>query len=634
MCGIAGCASLGGRGHTPIESEVRAMIARILHRGPDGSGFWTSPRASVSMGHARLAIIDTSDHGAQPMTGVDGTVISFNGEIYNYQELRAAAVARGRTFKSASDTETILAAYEEYDLDFVQHLRGMFAFSLWDERRKRLILARDRFGIKPLYFTEVNDLLYFASEAKALTPFLEQIVPDNSALASYLTFQNYLGSQTLFEGIDQIMPGEMMVVEHGVARRFKYWDISYDIDFDHTEAFFIDGIRELLGESLQMHLRSDVEVGAYLSGGLDSTLIASMASKEMGRGVEAFHGRFIEYPGYDESAFAVAAAEHSALTLSIRDMTSTNMEGLLRKVVYHLDYPVAGPGSIPQYLVSEMAASQLKVVLGGQGGDEIFGGYARYLVGYLEQCMRAAIDGTSANGNFVVTLESIIPNLGLLREYQPLLQSFWRDGLFGPMDQRYLRLVDRSSDLGEVINWGAFDRENLINQYLGIFNSENNVRKEAYFDSMTHFDFKTLLPALLQVEDRMSMAHGLESRVPFLDHPLVEFAATIPADIKFKNGELKRLLKVAFAEVIPPTVRDRRDKMGFPVPLAEWSRGPLRQTFNGLLESLRDRDFAFINGSQLSKVLASEQRYSRGLWALLSLEVWLQEFRDREMANP
>jgi asparagine synthase (glutamine-hydrolysing) len=270
----------------------------------------------------------------------------------------------------------------------------------------------------------------------------------------------------------------------------------------------------------------------------------------------------------------------------------------------------------------------VKVVLGGQGGDEIFGGYARYLIGYLEQCLRAGIDGTSRNGNFIVTLESIIPNLGTLREYKPLLQKFWSSGLFGDMDERYFKLISRGDDLGSAVNWGSVNTGQTHESFLKVFNNQESVSKEAYFDTMTHFDFKTLLPALLQVEDRMSMAHGLESRVPFLDHKIVEFAATIPADVKFKNGELKRLLRIAFSQRLPKKVLTRRDKMGFPVPLAEWSRGPLKNDFKGLLEGLRDRNLEYINSDHINTLLEGAPKFSRGTWALVSLELWMEQFHD------
>jgi asparagine synthase (glutamine-hydrolysing) len=504
----------------------------------------------------------------------------------------------------------------------------MFAFGLWDERKKELTLARDRFGIKPLYYSVVNDVLYFASEAKALLPFLDSIETDPSALAEYLTFQSLLGSKSMFKGVNQLLPGEVLRANDGGFEITKYWDIRYRVDFDRPEAEFVAELRDLFDESMALHLRSDVEIGAYLSGGLDSSIIAASAAKLGGGRLKAFHGSYTDYEGYDESDFAQAVANASDLDLEISHFDSKDFVGTLGKVIYHLDYPIAGPGALPQFQISERASQKVKVVLGGQGGDEIFGGYARYLIGYLEQCLRAGIDGTSRNGNFIVTLESIIPNLGALREYKPLLQKFWGSGLFGEMDERYFKLINRGGDLGPAVDWNAIDTSGTYESFLKVFNNQESVSKEAYFDSMTHFDFRTLLPALLQVEDRMSMAHGIESRVPFLDHKIVEFAATIPADVKFKNGELKRLLRIAFSDRIPSKVSARRDKMGFPVPLSEWSKGPLEKEFKGLLEGLRDRNLAYIDSNHISAMLTSSPKFSRGTWALLSLELWMKKFHD------
>jgi len=606
------------------------MAGLIAHRGPDDQGFWMSEDESTGFAHVRLAIIDPGERGHQPMLGLDGSVVAFNGEIYNYRELKEAAEAKGRRFRSASDTETILAVYEDEGREAVNRLRGMFAFAHWSPRSQQMTLARDRFGIKPLYYTVIGDVLYFASEIKALLPFVASIETDLDALADYLTFQYLLDDATLFAGIKQLPPGHYLTAEpNGCLAAVRYWDVKYDIDYDHTESFFLQEVQRRLYDSVDVHLRSDVEIGTYLSGGIDSTLIASLASERLGSGIKAFHGRFPQPEGYDESGYAQLAAESLGADLRVLDMSAGDFERDLRELVYYLDHPVAGPGSFPQFEVSRMAAQEVKVVLGGQGGDEIFGGYARYLVAYLEQCLRAAIDGTSDTGEFVVTLESILPNLGVLREYQPLLQQFWREGLFGSLDQRFFRLIDRGGELRSEINWGDLNMAGVMERYLSIFNSTRNVRQEAYFDSMTHFEFKTLLPALLHVEDRVSMAHGLESRVPILDHALIEFTATVPADVKFKGGSMKRLLKTAFREQIPEPILERRDKMGFPVPLTEWFDGPLRQFASGVFESLRDRDNPIFNGAEIVSSFEQSSRFSRKAWSLMSLELWMQQFHDQ-----
>lgn len=626
MCGIAGFVSLSGRSPSNAARVLEVMGELISHRGPDGDGSWTNDEVTVGMTHRRLAIIDLSDSAAQPMHCPSGRVIAFNGEIYNYQELQTEFGSY--RFRTTSDTESILAAYDALGVNAPTSLRGMFAFALWDSKRQRLVLSRDRFGIKPLYYAVVDGILFFASEAKALLPILPSVSTDSGALAEYLTFQYVIGEQTLFQGVKQLLPANTLVVENGVLSIERYWDVQFDVDFSHHERHFVERTRSLLEESVDLHLRSDVEVGSYVSGGIDSSLIGVLASRRQGAGMKGFHGRFNEHAGYDESDYAMSAVELMHGELFVKDITANDFQQHLREVIYHLDYPIAGPGSFPQYMVSRHAAEHLKVVLGGQGGDEIFGGYARYLIAYLEQCIKAAIDGTYNNGNFVVTIESIIPNLGLLREYKPLLREFWREGLFGPLDDRFFRLIDRSSDMKEEIDWPALDMTAVKDKFLSIFNDRSNVSKEAYFDMMTHFEFKTLLPALLHVEDRMSMAHGLESRVPLLDHPLVEFAATVPADVKFPGGQLKHLLKVAFADSIPEPILARRDKMGFPVPMKEWMGGESASFVTEIFHNTKTARRDFVNADAVLKNFGSSGRFSRKSWALMSLELWQQEFHD------
>jgi asparagine synthase (glutamine-hydrolysing) len=372
-------------------------------------------------------------------------------------------------------------------------------------------------------------------------------------------------------------------------------------------------------------------VGTYLSGGLDSSIVTSLTSKKSKNKLLAFNGRFPFNEQFNESQYAREVATWCGAELHEIDISVEDFVENMRRIIYHLDYPTAGPGSFPQYMVSKYASQHRKVLLGGQGGDEIFGGYARYLIAYFEQCIKAAIDGTMHSGNFIVTYESIIPNLTALRNYKPLLKEFWREGLFEEMDRRYFHLINRASLIQDEVNWELLRGYSPFETFCTIFNG-NNVRKESYFDLMTHFDFKTLLPALLQVEDRVSMAHGLESRVPFLDHPLVELSATIPSNIKFKDGTMKQVLKAAMKPLLPETIINRKDKMGFPVPLTQWIKGEAKEFIYDIFSSEAARSRNLINNRKVLNGLAREPEYGRKIWGMLCLELWQQEFHDKEFA--
>lgn len=627
MCGIAGILQLTETPYHGLNHHIRVMNDLQEHRGPDGKGIWFHSRGHVGFGHRRLSIIDLKT-GAQPMTDPAGNAICYNGEIYNYIELRQE-LQREYCFRTASDTEVILASYLKWGTDCVNHLRGMFSFAIWDETKQQLFCARDRFGIKPFYYSIVGQVFYFASEIKALLPFLPSVQTDLEALKDYLVFQFCLDSKTLFKGARELPPAHYLTVKGGHLTLQRYWEVYYNLDFYHTPKYFEDRLRQLIEDSVCIHMRSDVPVGAYISGGTDSSIIGSVATRLSPPGdFLGFNGKFSYGELYDESAYAKALADKCGMILHVVDITARDFADTIRKVIYHLDYPVAGPGSFPQFHVSRLAACHRKVVLGGQGGDETFGGYTRYLIAYFEQCIKAAINGTMHKGNFVVTYESIIPNLVALKNYQPLLQEFWREGLFEPMDRRYYRLINRASTLQKEIDWEVLGAYNPFETFQKIFHG-NNVNQESYFDRMTHFDFKTLLPALLQVEDRMSMAHGLESRVPFLDHPLVEFAATMPADVKFKNGTLKMALLNAMRHELPEMIANRKNKMGFPVPLNEWIKGELKEFVWNIFDSQNAKARPYFHQQEILKNLSSESGFGRKVWGLLSLELWHQEFHDK-----
>ncbi|MGA3362625.1 MAG: asparagine synthase (glutamine-hydrolyzing) [Solirubrobacteraceae bacterium] len=626
MCGICGAIDLRGNPIDDLERRLEVMSSLIAHRGPDDAGIWTHERGHVGLAHRRLSIIDLST-GHQPMTDGRGRWITYNGEIYNYPELRSELGVE--SFRTTSDTEVALRVHDRWATRGLERLRGMFAYALWDEPAQELICVRDRFGIKPFYYATVGDVVYFASEAKALLPFLPSIETDHDALKDYLAFQFCLAGKTLFKGVEELLPGHFLKLGRGAVKPVRYWEVYFDPDFEHTDRYFEERIGELLHESVELHLRSDVPVSAYLSGGLDSSTVASLAGAHSQARMQAFTGKFSEDERYDESRYARAVAESRGLELHEVDIGVWDFVAHLGDVVYHLDFPVAGPGSFPQYMVSAEASRHCKVILGGQGGDEIFGGYTRYLVAYFEQCVRAAIEGTMREGNFVVTYESIIPNLVSLRNYKPMLQEFWREGLFGDLDARYFRLINRTSQLEGEVDLRALGDYSPFETFREIFNGVN-VGHQAYFDKMTHFDFKTLLPALLQVEDRVSMAHGLESRVPLLDHRLVELAATIPADIKFKDGAMKHIFKQAVRTLVPEAISARKDKMGFPVPLTEWLRGDAREFAVDTLSTAAalGRDI-FDNRSVLAGI-GDEAQFGRKGWGLLCLELWQQSFHDKE----
>jgi asparagine synthase (glutamine-hydrolysing) len=627
VCGIAGAMTTSREPVPGLRRRLELMNEVQAHRGPDGHATWSHEREIVGFAHRRLSIIDLTT-GDQPMRDGAGNWISYNGEIYNYIELRQEL--GGEEYHTTSDTEVALAAYRRWGPDCLQKFRGMFALSIWDEAEQTLFCARDRFGIKPFYYAEVDGVFYFASEIKTLVPFLPDVETDVDALKDYLCFQFCLGGKTLFKGVRELLPGHYLTVREGRVEIKRYWEVYYQPDFSRGAAYFETAIRNLMAESVALHLRADVPVGAYVSGGLDSSIVASLACETEGASLLGFTGRFGSDPAYDESSYARELAEWKGFQVLDIDIGPQDFVDQIQSVIYHLDYPVAGPGSFPQYMVSALARKHRKVLLGGQGGDEIFGGYARYLVAYFEQCIKGAIEGTMNSGRFVVTYESIIPNLVALRNYKPMLEEFWREGLFEDLDRRYFRLINRAPNLGDEINWAALGHYDPYESFQAIFHGDN-VGKESYFDSMTHFDFKTLLPALLQVEDRVSMAHGLESRVPFLDHRIVELAATIPADIKFENGNMKHVLRTAMRDKLPERIFDRQDKMGFPVPLQEWliAPGPVREYVHDVFSSQVARSRELIDNRRVLAGIDSEAKFGRKAWGLLSLELWQRSFHDR-----
>jgi len=625
MCGFVGILT---RPERPVDAEILgAMAHTIRHRGPDGEGQQIDDR--VGLHHKRLAIIDLAT-GQQPMTSGPFTIV-FNGEIYNYVELREELRRRGHEFRTQSDTEVILRLYAEHGEACVKLLNGMFAFLLYDRARGVVLAARDHFGVKPLYYADIGGQLCYASEIKALLRHPEALrAPNTPALHDYLTFQFVLGDATLFQGVRKLLPGHYQVVNLATlaVRTENYWEPTFKLDPYHTEEYFVEEVRRLLNDAVRLQMRSDVPVGCYLSGGTDSSLVTLLAAPHVSGRLHTFSGAFVEGPEFNELDYAREVARTCGAEAHEIFPTEQEFVDLLPALVYHMDEPVAGPGLFPQYIVSRMAREQVKVCLGGQGGDEIFGGYTRYLVAYFEQALKGAIFETNEEQEHIVSLRSIVPNLAALKQYVPMLKQFWADELFQPMDRRYFRLIDRSGGALEFLSddfRAGYHPEALFARFQGVFNHPDTA---SYYNKMTHFDMVTTLPALLQVEDRVSMAVSLESRVPLLDYRLADLVASMPPAMKFRGGEMKYILKRAMGDTLPPRILQRKDKMGFPVPLHLWAKGGARDFLCDVLLSRRSRERGILDPAQVRRLLDREEAYGRQAWGLLNLELWHRQFMD------
>ncbi len=627
-------------GFGPAQHAALDRMAETLqHRGPDGQGRYTD--GGLGLHHLRLSIIDLAG-GQQPMHNAAGTLtVVFNGEIYNYIELRAELEAGGAVFRTQSDTEVLLELYARHGEYGFGRLVGMFAFFLYDQANRRAVVARDHFGIKPLYWHAGPDHIAFASEIKALLAHPDiRARADRDRLADYMSLQLVPDEGTLFQGVQKILPGRLAVVDLApnsltcgqIVREVTFWEPTFDVDFNMTEDDAIDQVRALLEDSVRIQIRSDVPLGAHLSGGTDSSVVALLAARHLPGGLHVYHGRFAEGRAFDESEHARAVAARAGTHVSLVEIVPTSEEfaALLPKLMWHMDEPLAGPGLFPQYMVSRRAREDVKVALGGQGGDELFAGYTRYLVAYLEQALKGAVHQSNDEGEHIVNLATMVPNLPELRAYAPLLQRFWRSGLFGPMDQRYFRLIDRLEDARDLLTPDfqvQMDEARVFERFQSRF---NHPKTGSYLNKMLNFDLTVILPALLHVEDRVSMAVSLESRVPMLDWRLADLCGRIPPRLKFPHGRLKHLLRAAFRDVLPPQVYHRKDKMGFPVPLHLWAQapGPAADLFADTLTSRAARERGLFDPDAVVRALRGSEPFSRRLWGALCLELWFQQFID------
>jgi asparagine synthase (glutamine-hydrolysing) len=616
MCGINGIYNLSNN-EIDIKKNLLKMNKILKHRGPDGDNVWVND--NIGLGHVRLSIIDLTYNASQPMT-INNLTITFNGEIYNYKLLKNELYNEWK-FNTNSDTEVILALYSKYGENCVDYLVGMFSFVIWDNINNKLFCARDRFGIKPFYYFYQDEIFYFASEVKALLPFLNKIEEDIDGITEYLIFQYPISDNIMVKNIKQLLPAHKITVQNKTININRYWELDYNNKIELSEQEYCNKLKELIDESIKLHLISDVPISSYISGGLDSSIISLLASNNIKLN-NLFHGNFVEYPNCDESYYAKIIADKTNTNMETININYNDFKDNIKKIIYYLDYPIAGPGSFCQYMVSLLASKYTKVILGGQGGDEIFCGYVRYLIPHLERSLNNSFEGNNLD------LLNLINHMGIFKEYKPMVKHFFSDGMFKNLDERYFHLINRTNELNDIINWDFLTKDKTYDLYKKKFNNKN-IPNNDFFNKMLNFDLEYSLPGLLHVEDRVSMACGIESRVPFINHNIIQFVSKIPENIKINCGETKYLLKKTYNELLPNEIINRKDKMGFPVPLNEWFKSELKDFFIDTMKSLKKRNIKYLNiDDNFINNINTNLIFNRKYWILFSLELWYQNFFD------
>ena len=627
MCGIAGV--FFAHPVRSVDQEVlRGMGQAIAHRGPDAEGFFREP--GIGLVHRRLSIIDLAG-GDQPIANENGSIqVVFNGEIYNYRELRAGLEKVGHRFQTNSDTEVLVHLYEDMGERLVEKLRGMFTFALWDRKERRLVLARDRLGIKPLYYYRDQEKIIFGSELKAILAF-PGIQPrlNSESLEDYFTYGMVPGASSIFHGVEKLPPAHFLVLKADRldARPTRYWRLRFEPDHRLGPAEWKEAIRAKVDEAVRLHLAADVPVGAFLSGGVDSSVVVGSAAARTGEVLQTFSMGFGERE-FSELPFAREVADQYG-TKHVEEIVSPDAVSLLDELTRFFDEPFADSSAIPTYLVSRLAGRSVKVVLSGDGGDEAFGGYARYAHDVKEAALRGWLPGWFRRGA-----------LGPLGRIWPKA-----DWLPRPLRARTL-LTNLGMEPGPAYaNTLAICRQPFRRQLLseGILNALNGHRSEQIIQQafatapkndalagMIAADVEVILPDDFLVKvDRASMAHGLEVRPPLLDHELLELSAKIPSKYKIHQGETKWIFKEAFASQLPRAVT-KRPKQGFEMPIEGWLRGPLASMFEETVLSNNGKLSGLVNPTQARKLFQSHQRglgrHGQILWSLLVLAKWMERY--------
>ena len=635
MCGIAGIVATEG---LKPDDQLRSIRMRdvLAHRGPDDAGLYSDEHALLA--HRRLSIVDLRG-GQQPLSNEDRSIwVVFNGEIYNHAGVRRVLEAHGHQYRTQSDTETIVHAYEQWGEHCVHRFRGMFAFALWDEPKRRLLLVRDRLGVKPLYWTRVGDKLLFGSEIKALLASgLVRARPNEAVVPEVLSTRYVSGDETLFEGIYKLLPGHLLVFEHGEISTRQYWDVPTGRSSTTDPTLRSSGdvvarFRELLEESVRLRLMSDVPLGMFLSGGIDSSAVAALMAKMIDRPLQTFSVAF-EDRAFNELEYArevarTINADAHEVVVGDRDFFDA-----LPRMVWHEDEPIAHPSSVPLYFVSALARRHVTVVLTGEGSDELLAGYGKY-------------PRIAWNWRAGTIYERLLPRPvrhAVARGVVPRLP-----GLVGRYARRSFLAMERTPAamlLDNFASIGLADQLRLLSPAAGTMATpaqayrssvayfERPNGKSTFLDRLLYADIKTYLVELLMKQDQMSMAASIESRVPFLDHKLVEFAATLPDHWKLSGWTTKRILREAMKGVLPESILNR-PKMGFPVPFSRWMRGGWNQIAREVLLDRRSRERGVIDPAAVETLLHdhAQGKIEGGdhIWSLMNLELWHRTFIDNE----
>lgn len=629
MCGITGFINLNGFDRAEALRTLDRMCRVITHRGPDDQGVLVTDR--VALGMRRLSIIDLAG-GHQPIFNEDETIaVVFNGEIYNYREIKRELEEHGHRFRTNSDTEAIVHAYEEYGLSCVNHFRGMFAFALWDERAQQLFIARDRVGKKPLYYALTpRKTLVFGSELKTLLehPEVDREI-DVAALDAYLTFGYVPDPLCIFRRVKKLPPGQRLIFANGEVEIAPYWDFDYCPVEGRSEEEWIEELRAHLEEAVRVRLIADVPLGAFLSGGIDSSTVVGLMASAGVRPVKTFSIGFNE-DSYNELKYARLAAKHFE-TDHHEFIVTPSVCQIVDDLVWHFDEPFADSSAIPTYMVSKMARDYVTVVLSGDGGDELFAGYTRYAIdskravfGRLPRSLRRGV---------MQPLSRALPHGAWGRNY---LYHIALD----PLD----RYIDNVSVFTALAKEGLYSdafkarlRQDGADATFLFREHAARVRADGSINRLLYLDSKTYLPGDILVKvDRMSMAVSLEARAPLLDHRLIEFVGRIPPELKFRKGTLKYIFKRAVEGIVPSEIL-HRPKQGFGVPIDEWINAQLREQIRDTLMSSRMRQRGYLSVKYVQTLLdeheSGRRDHSARLWALFMLEKWARLFMDGEGAR-